>query len=251
MIRTGVTGCAGRMGSLLVRELIAGAEGLTLAGGTEKAGLPHAGFFVATDPVDLFTRSDVIIDFTVPAATVTHVRLAARQKKSLVIGTTGLGAAEEKEIREAAQTCAIVYAANMSIGVNLMLALVEQAAAKLGPEFDIEIAETHHKHKKDAPSGTALALGKAAAKGRGITLDEKQIADRGGERRPGAIGFSVQRGGDVVGEHTVSFFGAGERVALTHIASDRALFARGALRAARWVADRPPGLYSMRDVLGL
>ena len=251
MIRTGVTGCAGRMGSLLVREIQAGAEGLTLAGGTEKAGLPNAGFFVASDPVDLFARSDVIIDFTTPAATMAHVRLAERQQKSLVIGTTGLGAAEEQEIREAAKKCAIVYAANMSIGVNLLLALIEQAAAKLGPEFDIEIAETHHKHKKDAPSGTALALGKAAAKGRGIKLDEKPVADRNGERKPGSIGFSVQRGGDVVGEHTLSFFGTGERIALTHIASDRALFARGALKAARWVAGQKPGLYSMRDVLGI
>jgi 4-hydroxy-tetrahydrodipicolinate reductase len=252
LIKVGITGCAGRMGSLLVRELQAGADGLALAAGSEKAPPPDAKFFVTASAPELFNRSDVIIDFTVPVATFVHARLAGEHKKPIVIGTTGLGPAEEKEIKAAAAKVPIVYAANMSVGVNLLLALVEKAAARLGPDlFDIEVTETHHKHKKDAPSGTALALGKAAAQGRGITLDPHPPADRNGGRKPGTIGFSVQRGGDVVGEHTVSFFGAGERVSLTHIASDRALFARGALQAARWVVSQPPGLYTMRDVLGL
>ncbi len=230
--RIGVFGCTGRVGQLLVKELQSGHwEGLSLAGGSVRPGLPANEDFYTTDhPEKLFERADVLVDFTTPDATAKHVWLAAKHHKPIVIGTTGLNAAQEKELRDAAKECAIVYAANMSVGVNLLLALVEQAAARL-PGWDIQIAETHHRHKKDAPSGTALALGRAT-----------------GEDN---IGYAVQRGGDIVGEHTVAFFGEGERIELGHKATDRALFARGALRAALWVKDQDYGLYSMRDVLGL
>lgn len=251
-IGIGVLGCTGRVGALLVAELQARNFGdhVALAGGTVRRGVaPGTGFFMTAEADQLFARADVLIDFTRPEATARHVWLAAKNHKPLVIGTTGLGPGQEQEIRDAAKETAIVYAANMSIGVNLLLALVEQAAAKLGPEWDIEIAETHHRHKVDAPSGTALALGRAAAKGRGVTLDP--VTGREGKRERGAIGFAVQRGGDVVGEHTVTFFADGERLELGHKASNRALFAKGAIRAALWAADRPHGLYTMRDVLGL
>ena len=162
---------------------------------------------------------------------------------------------DEDALKDAAQKTAIVYAANMSVGVNLLLALVEKAAASLGPDdWDIDIFESHHKHKVDAPSGTALAVGKAAAKGRGVDLDDVKVSARDGitgEREKGTIGFSVARGGDVVGEHTAYFYGEGERIELTHIATNRALFAKGALRAALWLKDKPNGLYSMKDVLDL
>ncbi len=248
----GVAGSYGRVGSLIVKELQARhfGPGIELAGGTIRPGHPKdADYYVTEDQADLFERSDVVIDFTLPEVTAQHVWLAAKQHKPLVIGTTGLDTAQEKELRDAAKETAIVYAANMSVGVNLLLALVEQAAARLGEEWDIEIAESHHRHKIDAPSGTALALGKAAASGRGTTLDP--VLDRGGEREPGGIGFAVQRGGDVVGEHTVTFFADGERLELGHKATNRALFARGAIRAALWAKDQAPGLYGMRDVLGL
>lgn len=248
----GVLGCGGRVGALLVQELQAGHWGadVTLAGGTVRQGAARpADFFTTEDPGELISCADVLIDFTSPEATAKHVWLAAKNHKPLVIGTTGLNPQQEQEIRDAAKETAIVYAANMSVGVNLLLALVEQAAARLGPEWDIEIAETHHRHKVDAPSGTALALGRAAAKGRGVTLDP--VTDRSGRREPGAIGFAVQRGGDVVGEHTVTFYAEGERLELGHKAGNRALFAKGAIRAALWAGSQPYGLYSMRDVLGL
>lgn len=250
--KIGVTGCMGRVGSLIIREIQARHFGpaVSLAGGTVKPGYPdEADFFTTDDPEKLFEVADIVIDFTRPEATAKHIWLAAKHHKPLVIGTTGLSKAQEQEVADAAKETPIVYAANMSVGVNLLMALVEQAAARLGPEWDIEIAETHHKHKVDAPSGTALALGKAAATGRGIELDP--VINRAGERKEGDIGFSVQRGGDVVGEHTVTFFAEGERVELGHKASNRALFAKGAIRAALWLRDQPCGLYTMRDVLGL
>lgn len=251
-VKIGVLGCTGRVGKLIVQELQARhfGPGVSLAGGTVRPGLPKdADFPVMDAPDDLFEMADVLIDFTRPEATAKHVWLAAKHRKPLVVGTTGLNAEQEQEIRDAARETPIVYAANMSIGVNLLLALVEQAAARLGPEWDIEIAETHHRHKVDAPSGTALALGKAAASGRGIEL--APVTDRTGERKPGAIGFAVQRGGDVIGEHMVTFYAEGERLELGHRASNRALFAKGAIRAALWAQDQPPGLYAMRDVLDL
>jgi len=251
-VKVGIIGCTGRVGKLLVQELLSGHwEGLSLAGGTVRDGIPvpeNSEFHISHDADDLFVRSDVVIDFTNPEATAKHVWLAAKHHKPLVIGTTGLSAVQEQELKDASKECAIVYAANMSVGVNLLLALVEDAAKRLGPEWDIEINETHHKHKIDAPSGTALALGKAAQAGRG-TGDF--VTERQGERTKGTIGFSVQRGGDVVGEHTVSFFGEGERIELSHRATNRALFARGALHASYWVKDQAYGLYGMREVLGL
>ncbi|MCB9990996.1 MAG: 4-hydroxy-tetrahydrodipicolinate reductase [Rhodospirillales bacterium] len=250
--KIGVLGCTGRVGALIVQEIQARHFGpeISLAGGTVKPGYPaDVDFFTTEDPATLFEMADVLIDFTTPDATAKHIWLAAKHHKPLVIGTTGLNDSQEQEIADAAKEAPIVYAANMSVGVNLLLALVEQAAARLGTEWDIEIAETHHKHKIDAPSGTALALGKAAASGRKTTLDP--VTDRTGERQSGDIGFAVQRGGDVVGEHTVTFYAEGERLELGHKASNRSLFAKGAIRAALWVKDQSPGLYAMRDVLGL
>ena len=250
--KIGVLGSAGRVGKLIVHEIQARhfGPGVTLAGGTVRRGYPHDdSFFTTETPDELFEISDVLIDFTRPDATAQHVWLAAKHHKPLVIGTTGLSEPQESEIRDAAKEAPILYAANMSIGVNLLLALVEQAAARLGPEWDIEIAETHHKHKIDSPSGTALALGKAAADGRKTNLDP--VLDRTGERKSGDIGFAVQRGGDVVGEHTVTFFAEGERLELGHKASNRSLFAKGAIRGALWLREQPYGLYTMRDMLEL
>jgi 4-hydroxy-tetrahydrodipicolinate reductase len=235
-----ILGHTGRVGKILAAELQSGAwPEMTYAGG---AGL-------GDDPAALFTAADVLIDFTSPEATRRHIWLAAKHHKPLVIGTTGLTAADEKKLESAAKETAILYTANMSVGVNILLSLVEQAAAKLGAEWDIEIAETHHKNKVDAPSGTALALGRAAQKGR---ASGAFVTDRTGKRNAGDIGYAVQRGGDVVGEHTVTFYGAGERISLGHIATDRTLFVRGALRAAQWLGrQNRPGLYTMRDALGL
>lgn len=237
-MKIGITGQNGRMGQMLIRELQSGAWGdLQLAGGIGRDG----------DAAELFAASDAVIDFTRPEATRNHATLAAQKKKILIVGTTGLTAEDESVLKNAAQQTTIVYAANMSVGVNLLLALVEQAAVRLGPEWDVEIFEAHHKSKVDAPSGTALALGNAAAKQRGGSF----VTDRNGTRKQGDIGFSVARGGDVVGEHSVTFYGAGERITLGHMATNRALFARGALKAAQWARHQKPGLYSMRDVLGL
>lgn len=238
-INIGVLGHTGRVGKLIVAEIGARAEhGINFAGGAGRGG----------DVELLFGDADVLIDFTLPEATAKHIWLAAKHRKPLVIGTTGLNDAQHTEMRDAAKETALLYAANMSLGVNLLLGLVEQAAARLGPEFDIEIMESHHKHKIDAPSGTALALGRAAQAGR---KSGDFVHDRNGKRNAGDIGFAVQRGGDVVGEHDVTFFGPGERVILSHKATDRALFARGAVTAAAWLHGRAPGLYGMKDVLGL
>lgn len=265
-MKIGVAGCGGRMGQMLVRAVLE-AEGASLAGGAERAdhneigrdigelvGAAAAGVAVEPDPEPLFVRADVVIDFTVPAAITDHARLAARHGTALVVGTTGLGADETAALAAAAEVVAVVQAANMSIGVNLLLGLTRQVATILGDDYDIEVVEMHHRHKVDAPSGTALALGEAAAAGRGVTLDQVAQRVRDGQiggRPRGAIGFATLRGGDVVGEHTVIFAGEGERIELTHRAGSRAVFARGAVRAALWCADRPPGLYSMRQVLGL
>jgi 4-hydroxy-tetrahydrodipicolinate reductase len=266
MIRIGITGCAGRMGRMLMAET-AGSEGVTLAGGVVRAGnsaegqdlgvlagIEPCGVTATTDIAALFDTVDVVIDFTTPGATVDHAGHAADRGKALVIGTTGLDPAQEQALRRAAETAPIVFAANMSLGVNLLLGLTRKVAAALDADFDIEIVETHHRHKVDAPSGTALALGKAAAAGRGVALDA--VAQRArdghtGARRRGDIGFAVLRGGDVVGDHSVVFAGTGERIELTHRAGDRRIYSRGAVRAAVWAAGRAPGLYGMSDVLGL
>ncbi|MDE0537190.1 MAG: 4-hydroxy-tetrahydrodipicolinate reductase [Rhodospirillales bacterium] len=264
-MKIGVVGCTGRMGRMVVAE-ITGTGGCELAGGTESAGHPKLGEDVSTvaglaasglkvsdDPAALFSASDAVIDFTVPEATLHHAGLAADSSTALVAGTTGMGDEQVSALGRAAARAPIVLAPNFSAGVNLLLGLTEQVAGVLGEDFDIEIVEMHHKHKVDAPSGTALGLGEAAAKGRGVGLN--QVADRGrdgitGERQPGRIGFAALRGGDVVGEHTVVFAGAGERIELTHKAASRVIFARGAVRAALWTEGRPAGLYSMMDVLG-
>lgn len=265
-MRIGVTGCAGRMGQMLVREIIA-TPGAILAGGSERpggagvgrdvavlAGLDPAGVLAVDDPAALFAMADAVIDFTSPAATERHAALAAQSETALIIGTTGLNAGQQDMVARAASHTPIIQAPNMSVGVNLLLALVEQVSHTLADDFDIEIVEMHHRHKVDAPSGTALGLGRAAAAGRGVALDDVARRTRDGltgARPRGEIGFATLRGGDVVGDHTVIFAADGERIELTHKASSRGVFARGAVRAALWTRDRGPGLYSMRDVLGL
>jgi 4-hydroxy-tetrahydrodipicolinate reductase len=264
-VKIGVVGCAGRMGIALLKRIDA-AEGAEIAAGSERpghaalgrdlgelAGLPRLGRAVADDPRAVFEGSDVVLDFTAPAPTVAHAKLAAEMGKGLVAGTTGLDAEQEAAVAEAAKRAAILRAANMSVGVNLLLALTRQAAAALGPDFDIEIVEMHHRHKVDAPSGTALALGRAAAAGRGVEHDK--VAARGrdgitGARRRGDIGYAALRGGNVAGEHSVIFAADDERIELVHKATDRAIFARGAVHAALWLKSKLPGLYSMADVLG-
>lgn len=266
MIKIGIVGCAGRMGLMLVREVLDGAD-IELIGGTERpgadavgrdlaevAGRPASGVVVGIDAKTLFRQADVVIDFTSPAATVEHAGLAAETRTAHVVGTTGMDPTLTAALGDHAARAPIVVAPNYSIGVNLLTALVTQVARTLDPSYDIEIVEMHHRHKVDAPSGTALGLGRAAAEGRGVALDTVWKKSRDGitgERPAGEIGFATLRGGDVVGDHTVIFAAEGERLELAHRASSRQVFAKGAIRAARWVAGRPPGLYSMADVLGL
>jgi 4-hydroxy-tetrahydrodipicolinate reductase len=212
------------------------------------------GITVTDDPLEAFAKAQGILDFTSPDASVAFAGIAAQARAVHVIGTTGFDEAHLKKIAVAARHAVIVRAGNMSLGVNLLVKLTRMVAAALDDEFDIEVIETHHNQKVDAPSGTALMLGQAAAEGRGVSLDE--VSDRGrdgitGARRRGDIGFVAIRGGDVVGEHDVLFAGEGERVVLRHIASDRALFAKGALKAGLWGQDKKPGEYDMMDVLGL
>ena len=252
-MKIGIAGYTGRVGQLLVRELQSGAwPTLDLVAVSSRTMHPeHAAsniFSVFTKLDDLMESSDCVIDFTTPESTMMNLDSAIRSNTSLVIGTTGFNDAQIKTIKDASAHIPIVFAANMSIGVNMLLALVEQAAARLVTDWDIEIFETHHKNKVDSPSGTALALGNAAKDGR---QSGNFVTDRAGKRKQGDIGYAVSRGGDVVGEHMVTFYGMGERVELGHKATDRALFARGALKAATWLDDKPAGLYSMRDVLGL
>lgn len=257
-MKVGVVGCNGRVGTLIIEELLSGnwsKHGLELSGGSARnLSQATSDFFVTENEDELFEQSDVIIDFTLPEGTVNHAKMAAKYKKTLIVGTTGLSQEDEEALKKAAEETVIIYSANMSVGVNLLLALVEKAAATLEDDWDIEIFESHHKYKVDAPSGTALALGRSAAVGRGGNLDTMAEYDRHGHtgvRETGKIGFSVARGGDVVGEHTVFFFSEGERLELTHKATNRNLFAKGALRAASWSQGKTPGLYSMRDVLDL
>jgi 4-hydroxy-tetrahydrodipicolinate reductase len=265
VVRIGIAGCSGRMGQMLVREVLA-TEGAVLAGGSERADSAAVGKDLGTiaggaalgaaihgDAKALFAAADVVIDFTAPAASVAHAALAAETKRALVIGTTGLSEVDRAALLRAAQAAPIVVAPNMSLGINLLLALVEQAAAGL-PGFDVEVLELHHKHKVDAPSGTALALGEAAARGRHARLAEVAVRTRDGHtgaRPAGAIGFAALRGGAAVGDHTVMFLGEAERIELTHRADSRRIYAQGAVRAALWLKDRKPGLYGMKDVLGL
>src|SRR5262245_37785814 len=265
-MRLVVAGAGGRMGRTLVKA-IADSKEFALTGALEDArspligwdagvlaGLPEIGVKLTGDAAPLLANADGIVDFTAPSATLEFAALAAKTGKVHVIGTTGLSAADEAKIKDAAKSAVIVRSGNMSLGVNLLAALTKRVAKTLDSSFDIEILEMHHNQKVDAPSGTALMLGRAAADGRGIALDEHSVKSRDGHtgaRRAGDIGFATLRGGTVVGEHSVIFAGAAERVELTHRAEDRMIFARGALHAARWARSQKPGLYSMMDVLGL
>jgi 4-hydroxy-tetrahydrodipicolinate reductase len=236
-INTVIAGAGGRMGQALIRA-IAQNKDFTLGGALKRD----------DDPLPAIAATQALIDFTTPASSVALAALAAQARIVHVIGTTGFTAEDEAKIRMAANHAVIVKSGNMSLGVNLLAALAKQAAKAL-PDFDIEIVEMHHRTKVDAPSGTALLLGKAAAEGRGLPLDA--ATSRDGARKPGAIGFASLRGGTVVGEHEVIFAGPHERLVLGHVAEDRAIFATGALAAAKWGQDKKPGLYSMADVLGI
>ena len=265
-MKIAVTGAAGRMGRELIRA-VHGKDGCVLAGAIEQqgslavgqdagllAGLGKLGVVITDDALDVFARADAVLDFTVPAASVEFAGLAANARIVHVLGTTGLKPEAEAKVEAAARHAVIVRSGNMSLGVNLLSALTRKVAAALDADFDIEILEMHHRHKVDAPSGTALMLGKAAAKGRGVDLDKTGVRARDGHtgaRRRGDIGFASLRGGSVVGEHSVLFAADGEVIELRHRAADRGIFARGAIKAALWGRGKRPGLYSMMDVLGL
>jgi 4-hydroxy-tetrahydrodipicolinate reductase len=265
-MRLMVVGAAGRMGCALIRT-ICDIEGVALVGAVERAdapeigadagvlaGLGEIGVEVTGDPLPVFARSDGVLDFTTPAATVAFSELAAQARIVHVIGTTGLGPDQLSRIDAAGRHAVVVRSGNMSLGVNLLAAFTRKVAAALDADFDIEIVEMHHRDKVDAPSGTALMLGEAAARGRGIALGQHSVRSRDGHTGPrqrGDIGFSTLRGGSVIGEHTAVFAGSGERIELTHRAEDRSIFARGAVKAALWGRGRKPGVYAMTDVLGL
>lgn len=261
-----ITGASGRMGQMLVAEVLA-SDKARLAGVVEREGHDWVGqdlgvvlggaalgVIVSDDAEAVFKSGDVVIDFTLPVATVAHAALAAKTGIAHVIGTTGLSDDDMDLIRKASAETPIIKAGNMSLGVNLLVQLTQKVAAALDEDFDIEIVESHHRHKVDAPSGTALMLGEAAATGRGVAL--KDVSDSGrdgitGARKRGDIGFAALRGGDVVGEHDVIFAADGERIVVRHVATDRRIFSRGALKAALWVREQPAGFYDMLDVLGL
>lgn len=249
----GIAGIAGRMGRLLAEEVAA--AGLLLVGGIDRDGTAPAGVRLFDDIAALAAASDVVVDFTHASAVAGHAAALARSGTAWVLGTTGLSAADDDAVSQAAQRIGVVQAPNFSPGVNLVLALAERMAAALPADaYDAEIVEMHHRQKVDAPSGTALGLGEAVARGRGVRLEAVRESGRDGHtgaRKPGAIGFAALRGGQVVGEHTLIFAAAGEHIAVTHRAFDRRVFATGAVRAARWVAGRKAGRYSMMDVLGM
>ncbi|MDS9466785.1 4-hydroxy-tetrahydrodipicolinate reductase [Paracoccus sp. MBLB3053] len=261
-----ITGASGRMGQMLVRAVLA-SDQARLVGVIEREGSPWVGrdlgeamggsalgLTVTDDAVEAIAKAQAVIDFTAPDATVAFAELTAQARAVHVIGTTGFEPHHLEKIKAAARHAPIIRAGNMSLGVNLLVGLTRKVAAALGEDWDVEVVETHHNRKVDAPSGTALMLGEAAAEGRGKTLDELRTPAREGitgAREQGTIGFAAIRGGDVVGEHDVIFATAGERVVLRHLATDRAIFARGALRAALWGQDKGPGEYDMADVLGL
>ena len=264
-IRVTVAGASGRMGRALIRAL-ADASGMQPAFALEReghpdlgrdagelAGLPRANIPLTGDALAAFAKSEAVLDFTTPATSVALSELAAQARIVHVIGTTGFSDADLSKLSAAARHAVIVKSGNMSLGVNMLAALVKEAAKAL-PNYDIEIVEMHHRMKQDAPSGTALLLGEAAAEARGVSLRDHQIRARDGQTGPrpaGAIGFASLRGGTVVGDHTVTLAGPYERIELTHRAEDRMIFAKGALAAARWGQGKKPGMYTMRDVLGL
>jgi len=265
-VKVVIAGAAGRMGQALIRcsQQI---EGIVLAGAIEHTAHPHlgqdAGQFAGVAPVGVvlsadlgavLEAADVVIDFSLQAAVPGHARSVAQARRALVLGTTGLSAAEAQVVRDVAQQVPVVWAPNMSPGVNLLFAMAERAAALLGSSYQVTIDDTHHIHKKDAPSGTALRLGEKVAAGAGVRLADVYVHDAGGvmaDYPDGSIAIRSYREGEVVGDHTVCFDGAGERVSLTHHAKSRDAFALGALQAAMWVVDKKPRLYDMQDVLGL
>ncbi len=265
-LRIGVLGCAGRMGQALVRA-VGAAPDADIGGGTEMegsqwlgrdvgepAGIGTTGVTITDDAEALFKACDVVLDFTAPAALAEHARLAGKTGTAYVVGTTGTSLAEDRAVLTAAKRAAIVRSANMSVGVNLLIALTRRAAAALSLNWDAEVLEMHHRHKVDAPSGTAKALGHAIAEARDQVHDKVAVTSREGvtgERRRGEIGYATLRGGMVVGDHTVIFASERERIELTHRAASRDIFAEGAVAAARWVRGKSPGLYGMADVLGL
>jgi 4-hydroxy-tetrahydrodipicolinate reductase len=261
-----ITGASGRMGQMLIQTVLASGKA-RLVGCVERAGHDWigrdvgvamggapVGVLATDDPLEAFARAQAVIDFTAPAATVEFAGLAAQARAVHVIGTTGLEEAHLTRISAAARHAVIVRAGNMSLGVNLLVRLTQKVAQALDVDWDIEVVEAHHRMKVDAPSGTALMLGQAAADGRGVLLNEARVSGRDGitrARARGSIGFAAVRGGDIVGEHDVIFAADGERIVLRHIATDRAIFARGALRAALWGQGMKPGEYDMMDVLGI
>jgi len=266
MIRIGVTGASGRMGRVII-EAIHEAEGVCLGAATvrtgstlvgcdagEMAGVGTLGIQITDDLECVVDQFDVLIDFTLPDATEAHLDICRRHDKSIVIGTTGFSDAQKQKIADSAEDISVVFAPNMSVGVNLTFKLLEIAAKVLGDEVDIEIIEAHHRHKIDAPSGTALGMGEVIAKTLDRDLKECAVYGREGntgERKPRTIGFETIRAGDIVGEHTVMFAGLGERVEITHKATSRMTFAKGAVRAAVWMVSQSSGLYDMQDVLSL
>jgi 4-hydroxy-tetrahydrodipicolinate reductase len=264
-LKLAIAGAGGRMGQALIEATLA-FDDLALVGALDVAGSPAigrdagqrlgrvSGVIVDADIDRGMRDAQVLLDFTRPAGTLAHLAACVRHRVAAVVGTTGLDAAQKAELGGCTGAIPIVFSPNMSVGVNVLVDLVARAARALGSEYDVEIVEMHHKHKVDAPSGTALALGEAAAKGAGVDFAASAVYAREGhtgERGPGTIGFASLRGGDVVGDHTVIFAGQGERIELVHRATSRQNFALGALRAARFVAGAKPGLYGMRDVLGL
>ncbi len=266
MTRVAILGANGRMGRALIQTLAAEPQAQLAAAldhpsapelgrdAAALAGLEPAGVAISADLAAALPGVDVVVDFTRPDGTMAALDACLRQRKALVIGTTGLSAEQKAAVADAARRIPVCFSANYSVGVNVCLRLLQIAARTLGEGYDVEIVEAHHRHKVDAPSGTALRMGEAAAKALGRTLEDCAIYGREGHtgaRDGNTIGFATVRGGDVVGDHTVMFLGEGERVEISHKASSRTNFARGALRAALWLASRPAGLYDMQDVLGL
>ncbi len=265
MINIAVTGASGRMGKTLI-DAVTQAEGVQLTAAIERpdssligadagelAGIGKNGIAVVSDVAEIADQFDVLIDFTAPQATLHNMKACKKAGKAIVIGTTGFNEAEKVELETLKTQLPVCMASNFSVGVNLCFQLLEQAAKVLGDSVDIEVFEAHHKHKVDAPSGTALSMGEAVAGALGKSLDDCAVYSREGQTGPresGTIGFSVMRAGDIVGDHTVTFATEGERVEITHKASSRMAFAGGAVRAAAWLAGKPAGAYDMRDVLG-
>ena len=266
MINCIVTGAAGRMGRRII-DILLETDGIDVGCATERTGheivgmdvgdylgLGKKGCSISDNFADVLAHGDVIIDFTFPEVSLDNLKLASKKGKAMVIGSTGFSAEQLKEIKKLSKKCAVVLAPNMSVGVNLLLKVLSEMASVLDEDYDIDIVETHHRHKKDAPSGTALKMAQVIAAARGKDLDKVGVFSRHGnigERKRGEIGIQTLRIGDVVGDHTVIFGSMGERIEITHKASSRDVFARGAVRAAQWVAGRAPGLYDMQDVLGI